>query len=132
MKIAAITDDGKTISRHFGRAQHYVVTTVEDGKIIDQEMRDKLGHQQFSNQSHEPNESGKPHGFSPAAHDRHLQMSETISDCGVVLCGWMGAGAYNSMVERGIKPVVTDLVSIEEAVIAYVNGDIVDRVDRLH
>jgi predicted Fe-Mo cluster-binding NifX family protein len=44
----------------------------------------------------------------------------------------MGAGAYESMRARGIRPVVTDLVSIDEAVKAYVDGQIVDRVDRLH
>ena len=44
----------------------------------------------------------------------------------------MGAGAYQSMVERGIKPVVTELASIDEAVMAYVEGRIVDRTDRLH
>ena len=35
MKIAAVTDDGKTISAHFGRARYYVVVTVEDGKVTE-------------------------------------------------------------------------------------------------
>ena len=48
MKIAVITDNGKTISRHFGRAPHYVVVTVENGKVIAREMREKVGHQDFS------------------------------------------------------------------------------------
>ena len=48
MKIAVITDDGKTISQHFGRALHYQVLTIEEGKVVDREMRDKLGHSQFS------------------------------------------------------------------------------------
>ena len=33
MKIAVITEDGTTISQHFGRAPLYVVVTVEGGKI---------------------------------------------------------------------------------------------------
>ena len=41
MKIAAITDDGKTISLHFGRAQQYLVATVENGQIVNRELRDK-------------------------------------------------------------------------------------------
>jgi len=40
MKIAVISDDGKTISRHFGRAPYYLVLTVEDGKIVAREQRD--------------------------------------------------------------------------------------------
>ena len=39
MKVAAITDDGKNISLHFGRAQYYLVVTVEDGVIVDRELR---------------------------------------------------------------------------------------------
>ena len=52
MKIAIVTDDGKTISRHFGRATHYLVVTAEDGKIIERELREKLGHQHFSSEEH--------------------------------------------------------------------------------
>jgi predicted Fe-Mo cluster-binding NifX family protein len=44
----------------------------------------------------------------------------------------MGQGAYESMRARGIRPVVTDILSIDEAVMAYVEGRIVDQVGRLH
>ena len=47
MKIAAVSEDGVTISQHFGRAPFYVVVTVEDGKIVAHEKRDKMGHNQF-------------------------------------------------------------------------------------
>ena len=43
MKNAIITDNGKTISQHFGRASHYMVVTLDEGKIIDRHMRDKIG-----------------------------------------------------------------------------------------
>jgi len=52
MKIAAISDDGTTISQHFGRAPLYVVVTVEEGKIVGQETRDKTGHHTFA--AHHP------------------------------------------------------------------------------
>jgi predicted Fe-Mo cluster-binding NifX family protein len=44
----------------------------------------------------------------------------------------MGTGAYESMKVAGIQPVVTDIVSIDEAVLAYSNGQIEDHVERLH
>ena len=47
MKIAVVTHDEKTISAHFGRAQYYVVFTVDDGKITGQETRPKANHSQF-------------------------------------------------------------------------------------
>lgn len=132
MKIAAITDDGKTISQHFGRAQYYQVVTVENGQIVAQELRDKLGHVHFQNEPHETDQPGQPHGFGPEAHDRHLRMAEAIADCEAILCRGMGAGAYNSMQQRGIRPVVTDIANIEEAVLAYAGGQIIDHTERLH
>lgn len=133
MKIAVISDDERTISQHFGRAPYYVVVTIENGQIIDRERRDKLGHAHFSNEPHEhDHRSGERHGFDPAAQDRHARMAEAIADCDVLLCGGMGAGAYQSMQARGIQPVVTDLRSIDEAIAAYLEGRLVDRVDRLH
>ncbi len=132
MKIAAITDDGRTISQHFGRAAHYLVVTVENGKIMDRQMRDKLGHIHFASDPHHVETPGQPHGFDPVSQDRHARMAEAIADCQSLLCGGMGAGAYESMRQRGIRPVVTDLASIDEAIKAYVEGKLVDRVDRLH
>ena len=131
MKIAAITDDGRTISQHFGRAPYYMVVTVEDGKIVKREQRDKMGHAHFAHEPH-ADEPGHPHGFGPEAQSRHLQMAEAIADCEALLCGGMGRGVYESMKARNIKPVVTDVPLIDEAVMAYAQGKIVDRVEKLH
>ncbi|MCJ7677937.1 MAG: NifB/NifX family molybdenum-iron cluster-binding protein [Anaerolineales bacterium] len=132
MRIAVITDDGQTISQHFGRAAHYLVATVEDGKIVQRELRDKLGHNHFAAEGHGHEAEGQLHGHGPAADNRHGRMAQAIDDCEAVLCGGMGSGAYQSMRARGIRPVVTDLTSIDEAVLAFAAGTIVDHVDRLH
>jgi predicted Fe-Mo cluster-binding NifX family protein len=132
MKIAAITDDGKTISQHFGRAPYYTVVTVEEGKIVSREMREKLGHAHFQSEGHNHSESGERHGYGPAANNRHGRMAEAITDCEAVLCRGMGMGAYENMKARGIHPVVTDIADIDEATLAYVNGQIVDHIEKLH
>lgn len=132
MKIAAITDDGTTISQHFGRAAYYLVVTVEDNRIVNRELRNKLGHAHFVDQHHEAEQPGQPHGMDAASHNKHLQMAEAIDDCEALLCRGMGMGAYQSIQVRGIRPVVTDIAAIDEAVMAYVQGTIVDRVERLH
>ncbi|HNT25026.1 MAG TPA: NifB/NifX family molybdenum-iron cluster-binding protein [Anaerolineales bacterium] len=132
MKIAAITDDGQTISQHFGRAALYLVATVEDGQIVNRELREKMGHSHFANQPHHEEQPGQPHGMDPASHNKHLQMAEAIADCEALLCRGMGMGAYESMKARGIRPVVTDIAIIDDAVMAYVAGDIVDQVEKLH
>ena len=131
MKIAVITDDELTLSQHFGRAAYYMVVTIENGKIVSRERRDKLGHAHLANTPH-TDEPGQPHGFGPQAHNRHLQMAEAIADCEALLCGGMGRGAYESLQARQIKPVVTDIHLIDEAALAYAEGRIVDLVERLH
>ncbi|NLV73970.1 MAG: dinitrogenase iron-molybdenum cofactor biosynthesis protein [Chloroflexi bacterium] len=131
MKIACITEDGKTISQHFGRAPYYVVFTIDDGAVVATEMRDKLGHQHFST-SETYQEHVSPRGTDPASHERHLSMAQTIADCEALLCGGMGYGAYQSMQRLGIKPVVTDLADAESAALAYVRGEVVDHTERLH
>ncbi len=132
MKIAAITDDGMSISQHFGRANYYLVVTVENGQIVNREMRDKLSHSHFANEPHDQETPGLPHGFTPASQDRHARMAQAITDCAVLLCRGMGRGAYESMKLYGIRPIVTDIAAIDDAVNAYLAGSIVDQIDRLH
>ena len=133
MKIAVITDDGRTISQHFGRANYYAVLTIENGEIAQREMRDKLSHKHFANEPHEhASESGPHHGFDPASQSRHGQMAEAIADCEALLCRGMGSGAYESMKARGIRPIVTDIEAIDEAALAYSSGNLIDHIEKLH
>jgi len=122
MKVATISDDGITISQHFGRAPLYVVVTVEAGKIVSKETRAKTGHHTFA--AHRPPDlaPGERHGYDAGSQVRHQSMAETISDCQVLLAGGMGWGAYESMQSYDIKPVVTDVKSIDEAVQLYIDG----------
>lgn len=131
MKIAVITDDGKSISQHFGRAPYYKVFTVAENKTVSSEMREKMGHNQFSGEEHE-HHHGDSHGQDAASHGRHSQMANTISDCQTLICGGMGMGAYESMRRLNIQPIVTDLENIEEAVQAFLSGKLVDHTEKLH
>jgi predicted Fe-Mo cluster-binding NifX family protein len=153
MKIATVSDDGKTISQHFGRAATYVVITVEDGSIVGRETRQKPGHRQFAAQEQaqaaassaqkpapvapavvhtHTHAANQPHGFQAGAADRHNQMAAVIADCEALLSRGMGMGAYKGLEEFGIKPVVTDIPTIDEAALAYANGSIVDHIEKLH
>lgn len=130
MKIAAATDDSKTISLHFGRAAYYLVLTVESNCIMKREKRDKPGHDRFSKR-----ESGNQkalHGHGVEAQSRHAEMIAPIRDCQVVLSRGMGWGAYERLKAHNITPIITDIADIEEAVHAYLAGTIVDHKERLH
>lgn len=132
MKIAAITDDGKTISQHFGRAPYYLVVTVTDGQVMDCELRDQLGHTEFANEPHALERPGQQHCMDSASDDKLVRMAEAIADCNVLLCRGMGTGAYESVKACKIVPVVTSIASIGEAVMAYLDGRMVDHAERLH
>ena len=132
MKIAVISDDETTISQHFGRAPLYVVVSVEDGKIVSKETRAKTGHHTFA--AHQPSDlaPGERHGYDAGSQIRHQSMAEIISDCQVLLAGGMGWGAYESMQSYNIKPIVTDVKSIDEAVQLYLDGKLINLMERLH
>ncbi|HXZ30244.1 MAG TPA: NifB/NifX family molybdenum-iron cluster-binding protein, partial [Dehalococcoidia bacterium] len=70
MKIAVVTDDGKTICQHFGRARYYLVVTTEDGRVVNKEQRSKAGHHVAGMQHESQATSGARHGF-----DAHAQAS---------------------------------------------------------
>ena len=131
MKIAAISEDGTTISQHFGRAPLYVVVSVEDGKMVSKETRAKTGHHTFA--AHHPDlAAGERHGYDAGAQVRHASMAETIGDCQVLIAGGMGWGAYEGLKSRNIEPIVTDVKSIEEAVKLYLEGKLLNLMERLH
>ena len=44
----------------------------------------------------------------------------------------MGWGAYESLRGRGIRPIVTDLTDIREAVLRLLRGELPDQMERLH
>ncbi len=131
MKIAAVSDDGVNISQHFGRAPLYVVVTIEGDKVTGKETREKSGHHTFA--AHHANDKpGEPHGYDTGAQIRHASMAETIADCQVLLAGGMGWGAYDSLKNSGIEPIVTDVEDIDEAVKRYLDGKLDNLMERLH
>jgi predicted Fe-Mo cluster-binding NifX family protein len=132
MKIAAVSEDSITISHHFGRAPFYIVAALENSSIVSTEKRDKMSHAQFGEEAHAAGEDPCGNGFDPAAHSCHASMAAAIADCQVLLARGMGAGAYASMRQVGIQPVVTEIASIDEAVRAYLAGTLIDHIENLH
>ena len=115
MKIAVASDDGKKVSQHFGSAPLYVVVTVEDGKIVDREVRSKASHQ---------------HGqHTPGIHQA---MGSSIGDCSVMIVGNMGWGAYQSLLSQKLEPFLTDVEDVEQAISGYLDKSSVNRTDKLH
>ncbi len=134
MKIAVATDNGTTICKHFGRAAYYLIFTVETGQIMRKELHEKAGHQQFSNELHldDPVTQAHGYGLGAASDHKHGQMIEPILDCEAVIVGGMGRGAHMAIEQANIHPVITELADPERAVLAYLDGTLVNHTEWLH
>jgi predicted Fe-Mo cluster-binding NifX family protein len=130
MKIAAVTEDGVTISQHFGRAPYYIVLTIADGQVVGREQREKVAHGRGAG-GHVHIE-GQAHGFDAASQDTHGRMAAPIADCQVLLARGMGMGAFQSLTQAGIQPVITDIAAVDEAVAAFLAGTLTNHIERLH
>ncbi len=131
MKIAVVTLDGKTVSQHFGRSPYYSIITVENGQVKSQELRERrTGHFAPGGPQHggDMNETGR-HGYGAAARMSHATMAQEISDCQVLIAGGMGSGAYENFKEAGLEVVLTDMQMIDDAVKAYLAGDLKNLVN---
>jgi len=123
MRIAVATEDGVSVSQHFGRSAGFVVFDANDGQISEGEFRTNrhTPHAQgICGIDHHT--SGHAHGHSGHS---HAGIVDLLQDCQVVLCGGMGAGAAQSLTARGIRPIVTSGVdSARDAVAQYVRGEL--------
>lgn len=121
LKIAAVTEDGQTISSHFGMAPAYRVFTVSAGQVTGQEDRPKPHHER-----HPQHEEGHTHTHQP-----HPDMFAPVSDCQVLLCGGMGEPAYNKALAAGLQVVLAG-GSLDTAVSSYLNGSLASEAHRIH
>jgi predicted Fe-Mo cluster-binding NifX family protein len=123
MKIAVVSEDGETVSRHFGRANRYVIIKTDGTKIIGKEYRSKTSHDDLAKQdsAHQCRGCGT-RGQESSSYDKHRWMALNILDCSVLLAGGMGREAYEGVHSRGIEVVITEVENIEQAVRFYLYG----------
>jgi predicted Fe-Mo cluster-binding NifX family protein len=116
VKIAIASDDGISLSSHFGRCRSFLVYDVDGGKITGLEVRTN-GFTAFA--------KGECDGQEVHLHapHNHADIVEALRDCRVVLCGGMGWRAAEEFQSRGIQPLVVKFPGpAAEAVAAYLAG----------
>ena len=108
MKIAVTYENGN-IYQHFGHTETFKVYTVEDGKIVSSEL---VGA------------NGAGHGALAT-----LLAGEGID---VLICGGIGGGAQAALTERGIELCAGAEGDADEAVAAYLKGELVNTGANCH
>lgn len=135
MKIAIVSDDGQTISQHFGRAEKYIVVSCEQENIIDRKSLPKIDFCHSSQRHHGRHEhraDRRGSGFGRRSKVSHEKLFEDIKDCDILLSRGMGRGAYHELQQLGIKPIITDIDDIESAIQAVMDDTIIDHLEKLH
>jgi predicted Fe-Mo cluster-binding NifX family protein len=107
MKLAVPTQDGTSISQHFGRSKSFFVFEVDDGKIAGRSVRDNT----FTAHAKGECREGEHHGHG------HGDIVEALKDCEAVLCYGMGWRAAEALQEGGVNAfILQEEMSPEEAV----------------
>ena len=101
MKIAVTYDNGN-VFQHFGRTEQFKIYDVENGKVESSEIigNDGLGHGALAS----------------------LLANNAID---VLICGGLGGGALNALTTAGIEVVAGASGNTDEAVEAYLKGELV-------
>jgi predicted Fe-Mo cluster-binding NifX family protein len=125
-KIAVATEDGSTVSSHFGRAPLYEVIRLVDGIVAGRERREKVGHDHFIGGEEQGGVDGAGREI------RHRTMLSPIVDCQALVARGMGEGAVNHLRRANILPVLTGLRTIEEVLTAIHEGSLESDPSRIH
>ena len=91
MRVAVVSNDGKVINQHFGKASRFLIIEVDCGKIRFIEVRETT-----------PLCGSAEYGHVDDALSRTISL---IADCEAVLCARIGSGAEEVLRENGIKPI---------------------------
>ena len=128
MKVGVVTDDNKTISPHFGKAQYYLVYEIQDGAILSKETRPKSSHHHRETvQLHRPDamQQGGPQHHQDAVSEgnTHDNMLSNVRDCEALISRGMGYGMHAAIEQLGIKSYITNKPTADEAVKEYIKED---------
>ncbi len=102
MKIAVTYEQGQ-VFQHFGHTEQFKLYEVEDGKVISTEL---MGS------------NGSGHGALAAL------LADASID--VLICGGIGGGAQAALEERGIELCAGASGDADEAVAAYLRGELIN------
>jgi predicted Fe-Mo cluster-binding NifX family protein/acyl-coenzyme A thioesterase PaaI-like protein len=116
MTIAVPTNDGTSISAHFGRSAAFLIFETENGQIKSRELK-------TNGAKHAQAQGTCAHHSAGSQPPSHAGILAALAGCEVVICAGMGSRAAEALKAGGVTQiVVTAPGSAEEAVTAYLAG----------
>jgi predicted Fe-Mo cluster-binding NifX family protein len=121
MRIAIPTNDGTSISEHFGRSAAFLIFETEDRQIKGRSTRTNGAHHAQGACDHHSTES-KPHS--------HSGIVAALEGCEVVICAGMGSRAAEALKAAGVTQIVVTMPGpAEEAVSAFLAGKLTRKTE---
>lgn len=115
MKVAFSSMDGEKISAHFGRSKYFIVVEIEEGKIVNKEIRENPHAREGGHEGKEHGHHQHHHSHHHQHHQDHSWISNVLGDCHLVVTKSLGYGARQNLEALGKKVVITKSSEIEEA-----------------
>ncbi len=133
MRIAVATENGRTISAHFGRSPLFAIYDIANGTFTQKELRKNTFTQHFK----EGHQHGEGHGQGAHHHgeghgDGHRGVAAGLSDCQVVISHGMGRRAVDDLTAAGKEIFVTSETDVQTAVRAWIDKTLTTDERRIH
>jgi predicted Fe-Mo cluster-binding NifX family protein len=92
-----------------------VIFDIQDGKVITQEYKENIG---------------KNNGECGSCN--HSAMINNIKDCEAVISYGMGQRIYDDLIKNKIKPIVTEVENVDEALNQFLKKNLKNATEKLH
>ena len=129
MKIGIVSDDGKTIAGHLGRARGFVIYDVEGGVVKKRSYLDNTftGHAGYR---HGEGHSDDCQGEHRGEQHGHGPVLRALAGCDAVISRGMGRRIYADLQAAGIQAYVVDETDADRALDHYLKNTLINRPDR--
>jgi predicted Fe-Mo cluster-binding NifX family protein len=122
MKIAVATNDQQRVTGHIGRCRSFMVFELENGAILNKEVRDNTFTSHGSKEAHDHN-----HGEGAGHH--HTRLIEGLRDCAYLISSGGGWRVVEDLKANNITTLFTDETLIDNAVMKFLKGELNHNVD---
>lgn len=129
MKIGIVSDDGKTIAGHLGRARGFIIYDVEDGVVKQKSYLDN-NFTAHAGQRHGEGHAGACRGEHHGEHHGHGPVLQALAGCEAVISRGMGRRIYADLHAAGIAAFVVDETDADKALELYLKKALTDRPEK--
>jgi predicted Fe-Mo cluster-binding NifX family protein len=123
MKIAIASNEGRSISSHFGRTRGFMIYEIEDNKVKEKQYRENIftGHARGHHHEQGNTHQGIHH---------HGAILRALSDCQVVISQGMGSRLYEELRSNGIEAFIVNEQDVDKAVNLYLQNNLQNHPDK--